>query len=744
MNKTLMIIGAGEMQVPAIQQARDMGLTTVVLDYNPEAPGMPLADYPVEMSTRDFEGCVRVARSFSPADIDGVITVGTDASLSQAAVAEALNLPGIKFDTAEKATNKVKMRRAFQDQNIPQPEFRGIWELREAVEAAEDLGYPLVIKPADNMGGRGVQKIEDSDDIEAAFRSAKSASTRGELIIEEYLPGDEFSTDSLFFGGELIHQVIADRIIEKEPYFIETGHLLPSQKDPEIQKQILDIARRAATALGIENGAAKGDIKMTPDGPKLVEMAARLSGGFMSGYTYPLATKRSIIKDAILIALGIKPDCPLDPPYKRTVLERAVLPEPGEIRGISGHEKLLDMEGVQEIFIKSEIGDKIRKPKSNLDKPANIIVSASNFETAWQISEKAIETINFDIGPPPELTLKKIRDRARNNFQGACAVCPRCDGIHCAGEVPGVGGIGTGESFQENVRSLQKWKLNCRYIQYAGEPELKFDLWGTKLDFPVLCAPITGVKTNMNNPMTEERYARSVAVGAKKAGTVAMLGDGASTHKYKIGLSVLRELDGWGIPIFKPRINSFDIERRIQKAAECGALAVGIDIDAIQHPAMERKTQNTRAYNVQELKDIIAKTDLKFIIKGIMSISDAQKAAAAGADGIVVSNHGGRIVDQQPGIADVLPEITGSLKDDIIVFADGGIRSGGDVFKCLALGADAVLIGRPVMIAAVGAEEQGVKMYLDFIKDELRKVLLLTASESVNDIKTETICKYNP
>ncbi|MFP4687901.1 MAG: alpha-hydroxy-acid oxidizing protein [bacterium] len=613
--------------------------------------------------------------------------------------------------------------------------------MHEAIEASKDLGFPLVIKPADNMGGRGVQKIEDHDDIEVAFRSAKSAATRGELIIEEYLPGKEFSTDSLFYDGELVHQVIADRIIEKEPYFIETGHVLPSQKDPATRKKILELASKAAQALGIDTGAAKGDIKMTPDGPKMVEMAARLSGGFMSGYTYPLATGQSIIKNAILIALGEKPNCPVDPVYNRVVIERALLPEPGEIRDITGHEKLLEINGVEEIFINSEIGQKVKKPKSNLDKPANIIVSGANFKNAWKISEKALQTLKFNTGPPPELDMQKINNRARNNFQGACAVCPHCDGVHCAGEVPGVGGVGSGASFQENLRSLEKWKINCKYIQNTGNPQLGFDLWGTKLDFPVLAAPITGVKSNMNSPLTEEQYARAVACGSRQAGTIAMLGDGASTHKYKIGLAVLSELDGWGIPIFKPRLNHNDVERRIKRAEDCGAVAVGMDIDAIQHPNMEKRSQNTRAYNREQLKKLIKNTNLKFIVKGIMSIADARKAADAGADAIVVSNHGGRILDQQPGVADVLPEIADAVKEKVLVFADGGIRSGVDVFKCLALGADAVLIGRPVMIAAVGGEADGVEFYLHSIKTELRKALLLTATTSVTDVPRNTLYK---
>ncbi len=401
MSRTLMLIGAGKMQVPSIRTANEMGLITLVVDFNPDAPGMELADHPITISTRDFEGCVREARKFhgSRGSIDGVITVGTDASQSQAAVAGALQLPGIRFDVAERAPNKVKMRRAFERGAVPQPSYREVWQLGDAEEAAEELGFPLVMKPADNMGGRGVRKLTRPEEIEPAFELAHSASVRGQLIVEEYLEGEEYSTDALFFEGELVHQVIADRIIEREPWFIETGHVLPSQKPREVREQVLEFAENAAGALGITHGAAKGDIKVTPEGPKMIEMAARLSGGFMSGWTYPLATGRSIIKDAIRIALGERPNCPLNPPNGRVAIERAAMAQPGVVRAVRGREALREMTGVEEVFLNRRVGDEIPRPTSNLDKPANVIVTAPRFDRANKQAQNALETLQFEVEP---------------------------------------------------------------------------------------------------------------------------------------------------------------------------------------------------------------------------------------------------------------------------------------------------------------------------------------------------------
>ena len=736
---TIMIIGAGSMQVPAIRAAQELGMETVVLDMDPDAPGMVLADFPIEMSTRDFEGCVREARSFPYGEIEGVITVGTDASLSQAAVAEALNLPGIHFNIAEKATNKVKMRKAFEQAGIPQPHFRGVWEKEEARQAAHQMGFPLVIKPADNMGGRGVRKLEDEDDFDVGFDRAKRTSTRGELILEEYMEGEEFSTDALFYDGDLIHQTIADRIIEREPFFIETGHVLPSQKPKDIQQQILKLAHRAAEALGITVGAAKGDIKMTDDGPKMVEMAARLSGGFMSGWTYPLATGRSIIQDALKIAMGIHPEPPLNPPIKQIALERAIIPNTGEIREINGIEQVNQLRGIADVSINFEIGDEIQKPRSNLDKPANIIVTGTDLKEAKSIADRAENALEFVVGPPPEITWEEIEQRARERFQGECVVCKVCDGYACAGQLPGVGGLGKAESFKENLRAFKRWKINTTTIQSGETPDLGIELWGYQLAHPVLAAPVTGAITNMNGATTEEAYARSVVQGCLETGGMAMVGDGASPHKYKIGIGVLEKVDGWGIPIFKPRVNPDDVIKRLHAAEEAGIQVAGMDVDAISFVTMNKRGQRTRGYGVKELSTIVQSTSLQFIVKGIMTASDAERALDAGVDGIVVSNHGGRVLDEQPATLDVLPDVLDAIPESIPVLIDGGIRSGYDVFKCLALGANAVMIGRPIMIAAVGAEKLGVEFYLDRITDELRRACLLSDTSSLSEVDQNTI-----
>ena len=210
MKKTLMIIGAGVMQEPAIKIAQEMGLRTIVTDFNPNAIGLQIADIPIVMSTKDIEGTVRVAKSYSEYfKIDGVITVGTDASMTVAAVANALGLPGLKFEVAERATNKVKMRATFKKHKVPSPDFQSIWTIEKAIRKTRRIDYPLIIKPSNNMDARDIKKINNENELFTAFSEAKSASPSGELIIEgiidslTYTDQDGTRSKGMSFFGKL-------------------------------------------------------------------------------------------------------------------------------------------------------------------------------------------------------------------------------------------------------------------------------------------------------------------------------------------------------------------------------------------------------------------------------------------------------------------------------------------------------------------------------------------------------------
>ena len=737
--KHLLIIGGGVFQVPAIKTAKSMGLKVVVTDYNPEAEGMLLADYPIEVSTRNINLTVNTAKQFhNTCPLDGVMTVGTDASQTVAAVANALNLPGIPFEVAERATDKIKMRQVLKEKGVPVPDFRPIWTLEECQEAAQNMSLPLVIKPCDNMGARGVRKIERHDDLIPAFREAKEASISGKLILEEFMEGPELSLDALVFEESIHITGVADRIIERAPYFVEVGHTLPSALPAQHQAKAVKVFKQAIYALGIDIGAAKGDIKITPEGPKIVEIAARLSGGWMSAYTYPLSTGVNLYKAAIQIALGEKPT-DLNPKISLVSAERSLLPPPGKILSIRGVEEARKIKGVKEIILMKEAGDMAEEPRSNMGKVGYVITVGKTREEAIRINNLARDALKIEIGAANDLTWDIIRNNARKKFYIACKACIVCDGVECAGKVPGIGGIGTGTSFTENLTALARYQINLRTIHEVKIPETSVELFGQKLALPVLAAPITGMETNLAGGMDEREYADAILDGCLECGTLGMVGDGASPTKYLIGLEAIKKRGGLGIPIFKPREYNLDIIKRFKAAEDAGAIAVGIDIDAASFKTMTLKGQAVGPKTITELQELKSQLKVPFILKGIMNVESALAAIEAGADAIVVSNHGGRVMDHMPGTAEVLPEITNAVGGRIKVLVDGGIREGIDILKMLALGADAVMIGRPVCIAAFGAGQEGVSFYLREKLNELKKAMILTGCGSIYHIDPSVI-----
>ncbi|TGM81626.1 ATP-grasp domain-containing protein [Leptospira mtsangambouensis] len=734
--KTILIIGGGLLQVPIIQTAKTMRLHTVVADMNPSSIGFQIADEAIVMSTKDVEGMVRESKKFAQnSQIHGVITAGTDASMTVAAVASALQLPGIRFVDAEAASNKVKMRQRLKEFGMPIPRFAAVWSLQDAKDALDSLTFPLVMKPADNMGARGVIKVNHKDDLPTAFRHAKRFCPTGELILEEYMEGPELSVDALAFQGQIRMTGIADRIIEREPYFIEVGHNMPSAMSKEVLDEVERVMAGGMRALGIHLGAGKGDIKVTKEGVKIGEIAARLSGGFMSAFTYPLSTGVNLNRAALLISLGETPDN-LDPVLSRVSIERSLLSKPGKLVSIGGVEETKKIDGVSEVFIQSKPGDIIKEPTNNIDKSGHVIIVADNLKEANLVFEKVKQTIRFEVDEQFSITEKEIGDQARIRFgKDICWVCKQCDGSNCASGIPGMGGVGRMETFHDNSIALSEYSIVPGYIRDHVFPEIQTQFLGYDLKTPIMAAPMTGVGTNMNFVMTDADYANLVVRSFVQNGSLAWLGDGASPEKYKIMLEALKKASGKGILICKPREDESMLLDRFLEAEADGVFALGMDIDAVNFKTMVQKNLSSITRPLERLIKLKEKTKLPFILKGIMNPEDAKLALEGGFSAIVVSNHGGRVLDGMPGTARVLPKIAEAVKGKIPLLVDGGIRSGMDVFKMLALGADVVLLGRPVAISLVGGEEAGIRFLLQKYSEELKQSMSVTGAKTLVDIK---------
>jgi len=326
--------------------------------------------------------------------------------------------------------------------------------------------------------------------------------------------------------------------------------------------------------------------------------------------------------------------------------------------------------------------------------------------------------------------MKEIKDNARELMKGFCRVCPVCDGRVCAGEVPGMGGVGTGSAFKENIAALADVKFNMRLIHNITQPKTAIRFLDRDLALPVLAAPIGGVAFNMGGKLSEEDYIQAVIEGCADSKTLGCTGDGVPDFIHQAGFSAIEKCGGNGIPFIKPWEDR-ELYDKLEMAEKTGARMVGIDIDAAGLVTLRKMGRPVTPKPVEELARIIRSTPMKFILKGIMTPDQARLAIEAGADAIVVSNHGGRVMDHTPGTAGVLPAIASAVAGRLAILVDGGVRSGADVLKMIALGADAVMIGRPISVAAMGGLKEGVSTFLETIRTELVQGMVMTGTEDI-------------
>ena len=351
----------------------------------------------------------------------------------------------------------------------------------------------------------------------------------------------------------------------------------------------------------------------------------------------------------------------------------------------------------------------------------------------------------LDTETVPE-TLEGVRDRARKNLKGFCAAYPACDGNfdkmcqkEAYGKPIGFGGAGAGFSFRANATALSAVRLKLRVVGEHTEPDTSSMFLGTKLDFPVMGASTAGAE-RYNNAISEEDFCRAVIRGCKDAGIMGWRGDTFFyTPEDNPALNAIQKEGVPAVPIFKPRSQDV-IKRLIHMAEEAGCPAVGVDLDGCGSTIMARYNQPVFRKSVKDIKELVRTTSLPFIAKGIMTVADAVSCADAGVKVVSVSNHGGRVLDATPGTAEVLPDIARHLKGQVIITADGGVRTGYDVLKMLALGADFVLLGRDVIRAAVGAGSLGVRLHMEHIQKILKKAMFMTGVSSIAEIDSSILC----
>lgn len=335
------------------------------------------------------------------------------------------------------------------------------------------------------------------------------------------------------------------------------------------------------------------------------------------------------------------------------------------------------------------------------------------------------------------MTYQQVIQQARGQM-GPCKACPVCDGKGCQGTIPGPGAKGIGDTAIRNYNAWQAVRLNMDTICASGQPDTRCSLLGQQFSLPVFAGPVGAVQLHYGQKYNDIDYNDILVPACREAGILAFTGDGADPAVMVAACGAVKQCGGFGIPTVKPW-DAATIAEKMALVRDARALAVAMDIDAAGLPFLKNHVPPAGSKTVAELREIIAAAGVPFLIKGIMTVRGAQKALEAGAAGIVVSNHGGRVLDGTPATAEVLPEIAAAVGGRSLVLVDGGIRTGLDVFRALALGADAVLIARPFVTAVYGAGADGVRSYVAQLQAELADAMSMCGARSLADISRDMV-----
>lgn len=329
-------------------------------------------------------------------------------------------------------------------------------------------------------------------------------------------------------------------------------------------------------------------------------------------------------------------------------------------------------------------------------------------------------------------------ENARAKIGNYCKACPECNGRACKNQMPGPGAKDIGDTA---IRNYDKWKeirLNMDTLVEKRPIDTSLSLFGKEFKYPFFAGPVGAVNLHYGDCLNDVSYNDILVSACAEFGIAAFTGDGVDSNVMLAATKAIKKADGFGIPTVKPW-NIELIREKLELVKESEAFAVAMDIDAAGLPFLKNLNPPAGSKSVEELREIVDAAGLPFIVKGIMTVKGALKAKEAGASAIVVSNHGGRVLDQCPATAEVLEEIADAVDGSMKIFVDGGIRSGTDVFKALALGADAVIIARPFVTAVYGGGREGVESYIQKISGELADTMAMCGVTSLEEISRDCV-----
>lgn len=388
-----MIVGASVLQLPAIQKAKEMGLHVAVVDFNPQAIGIPYADEYYNASTMDEDAVLAAAEDYHP---DGIMTLATDMPMRGVAKAsDKLHLHSINYETAVKATDKYDMIKAFKEHNVPSPWFFVVNSLEELKAQEKDVTFPCIIKPTDNAGSHGVAKVYSFQELLDNYEYSHSCSRHGKVIVEEYLDGPEVSVEVMVVNGEVNILQITDKITTGAPHFVEMGHTQPSRLPADTRCKIREVAAAACTSVGLDNGPAHVEMKVTSRGPVMIELGARMGGDNITTHLVPLSTGIDMVGSTIKVALGEEPD--INPTLHCGSAIRYFEVPFGTIKAFENVDKAKVIPGVKQITFTKEVGDDSTPIQCSNDRIGFVIAQGETAEEAVKACEQAMNYIQIKI-----------------------------------------------------------------------------------------------------------------------------------------------------------------------------------------------------------------------------------------------------------------------------------------------------------------------------------------------------------
>ena len=393
--KKILIIGAGFLQDFVIQKAKSMGYEVIAVDANPASVGFRHADKHEVINIVDEKACFAYAQE---ENIDGVLTAATEYGvLTTAYIAEQMNLVGLKYDTAKMIKNKYQVRkRLFEAKVDDAAQAYEVHENTDLAALAQKLTFPIMVKPCDGSGSRGVSRVDRASQLAEACEAAMAASITHCAEIESFITGREYGAESLVVDGAVHVLGIMRKWMTEPPYYAELGHAVPSGLDDEVEKKVMECVENAIKALGIRSGAVNIDLLVTEDNKVyMVDVGARMGGNLIGSHIIPYGTGIDYMGNMIKNAVGDMVD--LSPVTKPTAVATRLLAfRSGKVEKLPDFEKIEREYGV-EIYHHLEVGQTIREYHTNLDGCGYIVARADCVETAMANADKALNLIQKEI-----------------------------------------------------------------------------------------------------------------------------------------------------------------------------------------------------------------------------------------------------------------------------------------------------------------------------------------------------------